>query len=382
MSSNKQRRSLRLVASVIAVVGVAVVSVPFVPAALTDVLTETVTDVVETEAEPGPSAGAERPVAVEVTRAVNRAVEQSRTVAGRVRPARTADLAFQIPGQIVTLSVEPGDEVRAGEVIAELDQIDFALAVDRAKASFDLASSELERAAGLAERGVAADARLDTARAQFAQAEVALREAQRRLSQTQIVSPFDATVARTFVDEYVNVTSAAPVARLQDLSEMRVVTSLPEELAAIARSAPEAFGAAATFPAVPGFAAQLALRSFATESDATAQTYDLEFAITGDIDPRLLPGMTADVRISVAAEEKGPEAVIVPVSAVDTASRPEPSVWIYEESSGQVARRTVRLGLPVDNEIVILEGLEGGELVVSGGWWRLSENQPVVVSGF
>ncbi|MET4104669.1 RND family efflux transporter MFP subunit, partial [Roseovarius sp. MBR-78] len=217
--------------------------------------------------------------------------------------------------------------------------------------------------------------------AEYAQAEVALREAERRLSQTQIIAPFDAIVARTFIEEYVNVTSAAPVARLQDVSEMRIMISLPEELAAVARSAPDAFDLVASFPAVPGYTAPLMLRSFATDADRTAQTYDVEFAIRGDVDSRLLPGMTARVRLSNAAAEASAQSAMVPVSAIDTSSRTEPSVWIYDEESGQVTRRTVRLGLPVDNEIVVLEGLQGDELVVSGGWWRLRDNQTVTVAG-
>jgi len=91
--------------------------------------------------------------------------------------------------------------------------------------------------------------------------------------------------------------------------------------------------------------------------------------------------MTADVRIAVASDENHPQSVLVPVSAVDTTSRTDPSIWVYQESSGQVARRTVRLGLPVDDEIVVLQGLNGDELVVSGGWWRLRDNQSVTVSG-
>ncbi len=382
MNSNRKTRRLKQLMSVVLVAGVAAVAIPFAPSFLTDVLAQTATGTTEADVDTRPGANEERPITVEVTRVISRSVNQSRTVAGRVEPARTVDFAFQISGQIVRLAVEPGDSVRAGDVIAELDPVDFELAADRAQASFDLANSELDRAAGLAERGVAADARLETARAQFAQADVALREARRRLSQTQIVAPFDAIVARTFVEEYVNITSAAPVARLQDLSEMLVVISLPEELAAIARATPGTFHIMASFPAVPGYTAPLVLRSFATDADQTAQTYDLEFAITGDIDARLLPGMTADVRISIAAEESRPQAIIVPVSAVDTTSRPNPSIWVYNESSGQVSRRAVQLGLPVDDEVVILDGLEGNELVVSGGWWRLSADQAVVVSDF
>ena len=381
MNSNSKSRNWKRIASVIVLVTTAALAVPFLPVAVTDVFAQTEMYGGESDADAPEAPQYNRPVTVEVTRALSRVINQSRAVAGRVEPARTVDIAFQVPGQIISLYVEPGDKIDEGDVIAELDQADFDLAVDRAQASFDLAKSEFERARSLAERGVAADARLDTARAQFAQADVALREAKRRLSQTRIVAPFDAIVARTFVEEYINVTSAAPIARLQDVSEMRIMISLPEELAAIARSALDAFDIVASFPAVPGYTAPLVLRSFATDADPTAQTYDVEFAITDDIDPRLLPGMTAEVRISSSAEEDRPQSVIVPVSAVDTTSRTEPSIWVYQEASNQVARRTVRLGLPVNGEIIVLEGLEGDELVVSGGWWRLRDNLTVTVSG-
>ncbi|MBB06316.1 MAG: efflux transporter periplasmic adaptor subunit [Pseudooceanicola sp.] len=375
MNSTRKTRRLAVVAC-----GLAVAAAGVSAAMLTGVSAQQASEAAvatPVAAEPAP----DRPVTVEVTNALTRVINQSRSVAGRVEPARTVDIAFQVPGQIVTLAVAPGDRIRKGDLIAELDQADFELAADRAQASHDLANSELKRASSLAERGIAADSRLDTAQAQFAQADVALREAERHLSQTRIVAPFDAIVARTFVEEFVNVTSAAPVARLQDASEMRIKISLPEELAAVARAAPDAFDIAASFPAVPQYSAPLTLRSFTTDVDPTAQTYDVEMAITGDVDPRLLPGMTADVRISTTAGNDRQQSVIVPVSAIDTTSRTVPSVWIYEEASSQVTRRTVRLGLPIENEIIVLEGLTGDELVVSGGWWRLSDNQTVAVSG-
>ena len=379
MNLKKRHTSMKGLAVVVSVAALAALAAPFLPTVLSSVVAQT-----ETAADPAglalaPQAG--RPVTVELTQAVSRTITQTRTVAGRVEPARTVDIAFQIPGQIVHLAVQSGDRVRNGDIIAELDRVDFELALDRAQASYNLANSELQRAADLAERGVAADARLETAQAQFAQAQVQLRQAERRLSQVRILAPFDAIVARTFVEEFVNTTTAAPVARLQDLSEMRVVISLPEELAAIARATPDAFDITASFPAVPGYTVSLELRSFSTDADPTTQTYDLEFAITGEIDPRLLPGMTADVGIAVSADADTGQAVVIPVSAVDTTSRSEPSVWVYNEASRKVTRRTVRLGLPFENDIVVLDGLEGDELVVSGGWWRLSESQSVIAAG-
>jgi RND family efflux transporter MFP subunit len=381
MNSSRKKPGWKRIASVIVIAAAVLVVVPFLPALLTDVFAQTASDATEPAAESSEVAERDRKVTVEVTRAQSRAINQSRSVAGRVEPARTVDIAFQVSGQVLRLGVDPGDRISEGDLIAELDPVDFQFAVDRARAAYDLAKSDLKRAKSLAERGVAAESRFETARAEYAQADVALREAERRLSQTRIVAPFDTIVARTFIEEYVNVTSAAPVARLQDVSEMRIMISLPEELAAVARAEPDAFDIVAGFPAVPGYTAPLMLRSFATDADRTAQTYDVEFAITGDVDRRLLPGMTARVRLSSAATDARAQSVIVPVSAVDTSSRTEPSVWVYDKASGKVTRRTVSLGLPLDNEIVVLKGLEGNELVVSGGWWRLSDNQSVTVSG-
>ena len=62
-------------------------------------------------------------------------------------------------------------------------------------------------------------------------------------------------------------------------------------------------------------------------------------------------------------------------------SRSEPSIWLYDEGTGRVSRKTIRLWLPNDDEIVVLEGLSGDELVVSGGLWRLKENETVAVRG-
>ena len=381
MSSNRTGYFRGGAAGLVAFLLAIVLLVQFSPDIASKVFAQTTDEVSGADAQGSAEQDLAQPVTVEVSRAELRDSDRARSLAGRVEPARTVDIAFQVSGQLSDLAVDAGTRVEKGDLIAALDPVDFELALDRAQASFDLAKSEYDRALSLTERGVATDARLETNRAQQVQAEVALREAERRLAQATITAPFDAIVARIFLEEFSNVTPAAPIARLQDISEMRVRISLPEELAAMARAQPDAFRVTATFPAVPGYEATLYPRTFVTDADTTAQTYDVEFVIEGVIDPRLLSGMTANVRVTAAAEGAQSRSVVVPVSAIDTTSRSEPSVWLYDKDSGRVYRKTIRLGLPNDDEIVVLEGLAGDELVVSGGWWRLKENEPVAVRG-
>jgi RND family efflux transporter MFP subunit len=323
-----------------------------------------------------PEVTASEAITVPVTAAVSANSDVQRVFVGRLEPLRVVDLAFQVSGQILELPVSAGEKLGKGELIASLDIADFELALARTQASFDLITSEFSRSEELVNRGAASEARLDSAKAQLAQAEVALREAERRLEQTRIEAPFDALVGRIFTEAYSNTTPAAPIVRLQDVSEMRVHISLPEEVAALARTRTNDFSITASFPAAPGYKAELILREFVTEADPVAQTYVVEFAVAGELDPRLLPGMTANVVASLEVSG-GTVSVLVPVSAIDTTSAPEPRVWIFDEASGTVRPRAVRLGLPRENSIMVIEGLSAGERVVTGGWWKLIDGMMI-----
>ena len=203
-----------------------------------------------------------------------------------------------------------------------------------------------------------------------------MREAERRLDQATITAPFDALVARVIAEPFINTTPSQPVVRLQDVSEMRVIVSLPEEIAALARADSESFAFTATFPAAPGYEARLALREFVTEADPVAQTYQVEFAITGAVDPRLLPGMTAKVTgVPKTGADQPP--VVIPVGAVDTTGDTGPQVWRLDADTSTVSPRKVTLGLPRKGHIVVLDGLAPGDRVVSAGWTGLTDGARV-----
>ena len=319
-------------------------------------------------------------VTVNLARAARADTIRTRDFVGRVVPLKVVDLAFQVSGQILELPVSEGERREKGALIARLDTVDFELAVAHARASYDLAEIDFNRAAQLAQREVAAQSRLDQAQADRTQAEISLREAERRLDQATISAPFDALVARVIAERFINTTPSQPVVRLQDVSEMRVMVSLPEEIAALARADGESFGFTATFPAAPGYEAPLSLRDFVTEADPVAQTYQVEFAITGAVDPRLLPGMTAKVTgVPKTGADQPP--VVIPVGAVDTTGDTEPQVWLFDPDTSTVSPRKVTLGLPRDGDIVVLDGLAPNDRVVSAGWTGLTDGALVRATG-
>ncbi len=292
----------------------------------------------------------------------------ARSFIGRVEAQRTVDIAFQVGGQIIDIAPIEGQHIAAGTVIASLDEADFRLTLDRAEAVVDLARSEEARVAELVGRAVTPQAELDRARAELRQAEVALAQALRALEQAEMEAPFDAIVARRLIETHSNVTPAVPVLRLQDVSTLLVTISLPEDLAILARTTPEAFEATARLPALSDTFLPLDLARFVTEVDPVAQTYAIKFALR-DPDPRILPGMTVTVDIR---PRQSTAAVLVPVSAIDTTSAPTPRVWIVD-SDGRARAREVKVGLPQGDSIPVLAGLVPGERIVAAGWWQMRD---------
>ncbi|MFN3613806.1 MAG: efflux RND transporter periplasmic adaptor subunit [Rubrimonas sp.] len=315
------------------------------------------------------------PPAVRLTVAQPRAALQGRTFVGRVEPLRTVELSFELSGQLIALNAQAGETLPKGAVVAELDPAGFELALRRAEARRDLAQREFDRASDLTARGAAPQAREDETVAELRLAEVEYDAARRDLALTTMTAPFDMLVTRRLIDAFSYVTPQNPILRVQDVSELRVAISVPEDLIRFARE-PGAFEAQARLSALGGEVFPLTLREIVTEADDVAQTYRVSFALQAPPDAGVLPGMTATV--GVAPLMQGAAALpVIPLSALDGDGPDGPRVWVYDPEDGAVRPRPVRVELPQGDLITVTEGLAVGETVVSAGLRRLADGRRV-----
>ncbi len=320
------------------------------------------------------------PVTVRVVEAAPAAAIDRRSFVGRIEARRTVDLTFQVAGELLAVTVVEGDTAAQGTLLAALDPTDFELALERAEAELELARADFQRSRDLFQRGAVPEARRDQDRAAFRLADVARDRAARDLEHTRMSAPFEALVARRLVDEHSYLTPDGPVLRVHDVTEMRVVISVPEDLVALVRARGDVT-AEAYLTAAPDVAFPLALREFAAEADGVAQSYDVTFAIDGPLDPRVLPGMTANVIVAVGGA--GTNGVVeVPLAAIDTNGADGFRVWVIDPESQEAQPRAVTLGLPGDATATVLSGLEPGERIVAAGVAKLSPGQTVTQASF
>jgi len=184
-----------------------------------------------------------------------------------VLPSETVDLGGAIPGQIAAVYVDPGDVVKAGDLIAELDssiqrallaQAEFraqnGASVAAAEARLAYETTELERARALVERGVATAAalseretafevrarELEAARAEQEEWRLEKRRAEAELRIRQIIAPIDAVVAERYLDTGEFLRDDGQVVTLVKLDPLTVEIFLPREDYAAVMAAREA----------------------------------------------------------------------------------------------------------------------------------------------
>lgn len=296
---------------------------------------------------------------------------QSRELPGVVRASQRVDLAFQVPGRLISFELKEGQMVRAGQVLAKLEAADYQSNVDAARAERDQAQANYERAQELIEKDFISKMDFDKLKAGFEIASSNLDRAEKALNDTRMIAPFGGVVARKYVDNYAEVQAKQPILSLQDKENLEIVVNISESL--LARSnRPKAVDISAHFDALPGREFPLYIKEFTTEADPQTQTFQYVLGIKERGDANLLPGMTASVRAQRAASEVN-TTLTIPLQAVTAGPNQSHAVWRVD-ADNRVHRQPVILGDPAGSDsITLLNGLQAGDVIVVAGLSALSE---------
>ncbi|MGB1131377.1 MAG: efflux RND transporter periplasmic adaptor subunit, partial [Haloferula sp.] len=153
-----------------------------------------------------------------------------KVITGKARPAEQVDIAFEVPGKLVELAVDVGDEVKKGQALAQLDPRDFRNAVAMAEAEAQRAAAQRDRVVKAFETNAVSAQDVTNAKAQSRAADAAVEIARKQLEETTIRAPYDGSIAATYVENFENVLGKQKVVRLIDLSRIEMVVDVPESL--------------------------------------------------------------------------------------------------------------------------------------------------------
>lgn len=320
---------------------------------------------------------------------------------GALQAASVTSVGAEVSGRIQTLPVRLGDEVRAGELIAQIDSVDQQNAVKSAEASLanmqaqlrakqsDLTTAQaaLDRADKLKAQKLVSDADLLTAQsnlagaqsaidslnAQISQADLAVDSAKLDLERTRITAPVSGTIVAILVTEgqSVNAAQSSPtIVKIADLDTMLIKAQISEADVTRVQPGQKAYFSILGDPHTRIDATLLSVEP-APEAITTSDTglssdnavyYNGIFSVENP-DHRLRIAMTAQVTITID-EARG--VLTLPAAALGNAGRDGSyRVEVYDKASGKTHTAEVKIGL--DNHLTaeIVSGLHEGDLVVA-----------------
>ncbi len=290
----------------------------------------------------------------------------------------TTVLAFQVGGQLKELDVTEGQEVKAGDRIAQLDQRDFSSTVTSAKATFDNAVLSFRRAEELIKNGNIAQSVYDQRKAGVDVARADLERARKALEDSTITAPFDGIVAKVEVEAFESIAPQQPIATLQSDGQLDAVAQVPASLVA-SRGRIEPISLKVSLDVRPDLVMEAELREASQTSDPGTQTFTARFAFTPPEELEALPGMTGflEGRFRLRGEENG-VGVMVPVTAIVGESG-DTFVFVFEPGTKTVSKRQVDVARgEVGQAVRITSGLEPGEQVVISGASYLVDGMKIV----
>ena len=326
------------------------------------------------------------------TKVAETSTKQVRMISGTTKPVDQTALSFAVGGTVEKVEVRLGDQVKKGQVLAELDQLPFVLGVRDAEAELSKAQAivverraNYERYVALYESNNASKAELDEARASFdsakSQVEAAMAKlglTRRDLRKTKLRAPFNGTISVKEIEPYVEVPVGRAVFGLDGMeSGFEVSAAVPDSVLISLSLGDEAD---VVFPTlnnrrVPGVITELGSRS------RTASTYPVTVQLQEQYDD-FRSGMSVEVVFEFMPESERGEPIeaglAVPLAAIIVGEEKTYSVFIYDKQSSTVKKTQVKTLALRENDVIVEPGaLKAGDIIATAGVQFLNDGQKV-----
>lgn len=332
-----------------------------------------------------------------------KAVAQTRnqTFSGTAAADREAVLSFKVAGTMKDIPVKVGDRVKAGALLARLDETDLRVDLESARAGLkttqadaksaqtsvftsrsnysriqklyendNVSLSEFEQARGDYETALA---QLQAAKSRITTETAKLDAAKNQMRYTRLSAPFDGIINHVAVEENEEISPASPILTLSGLGNLEVKVDVSDLYIASIRAG---LDCRITFPALDrtGFRGKVTEVPYAASD---APTYPVTVAVLSR-DERLRPGMAAEVLFdfSRTGEET---ALYVPADGVGE-DQGRNFVFVIlpgEQGQGIIRKRTVSLGALTPKGFRVEDGLSQGEKVATSGLQLLMDGMAV-----
>lgn len=323
-----------------------------------------------------PSHPARPPVLVSALKVQNRSVPAELQAVGSLQAVQEVLLAPDTAGRVIGINFEAGQVVEEGTLLVQLydapEQADRAAAVAKA----DFSRLQLSRSRELAPTGAEPRELLEQRKAEYDQAVAAVQQLDARIQQKAIRAPFAGQVGlrRINIGQYLN--AGDPIATLTRLAPLYVNFAVPQQ--ELPKLKPGA-QVRVIVDSSPGKVFVARISSIEPKISSDTRNISIQ-ALLPNTDRELKSGMYAAVRLQLPATA---DAIVVPLTAIQTSASGDNVVVVREPNSEGIGKSVmvpVKTGRRIGDDVVIEQGVEPGDVVVTAGQLRIPRGAPVKIS--
>ena len=288
---------------------------------------------------------------------------------GSLQSDESVQITSEIAGRIAEISFTEGGTVNAGDVLVKLDDALAQAEVSDAKARYDLAEANNERAKQLSRTGNVTEKAIDEATANFEIARAALELQRVRLSKHTIKAPFAGRVGIRKVSPGAFIAVGTPIVNLEKIDFLKVDFKLPE---LFLPSVNVGQTVDMMVDALPGRAFSGEIYAIDPQVDVNGRALQLRARLP-NADFTLRPGLFARVLVKGKQTREvvlAPESVIVPRGG---------ETYVFRIENGKAVEAKVKLGERRGAEVEVLEGLAPNAQVVTAGQLKLRNGVAVEI---
>ena len=337
-----------------------------------------------------PQAGTPPPPEVGVVTVATRTLDVPTELPGRVEAARVAQVRARVTGIVQKRLFAEGSDVKAGDVLFQIDPAPYKAAIDSAKAALAKAQANEQQASGLLTRYkplreanaisqqdfVNATSAAAQAGADVAAAKAAVQTAQLNLDYATVTAPISGRIGQALVTEgaLVTATEATQLALIQQVDQVYVnfaqpVSDITKLRKAFASGKSKALGLTIPVRIALDDGSELPQTGKLLFSDLTVDQTSGQVNVRAKVpnpDGALMPGMYVRGRI---AQQQVDSAVLLPQQAVQRTTQNDTVLVVGAD--GKPSVRVVRLGGNEGGNWIVLDGLKPGEQVIVDGFQKI-----------
>ena len=298
-------------------------------------------------------------------------VDNAQTYVGIVEEREATAVSFTGMGVVKRMLVNEGQTVSRGQLIAEMDDTQARNLLVGAEASMAQANDALERFKMLHDNGSLPEMQWVEIQSKVAQAKSQLEVTKKNLADCRLTAPVGGIIGKKLVGAGETALPSQAVVNILDISTVKIKVSVPEaEIGGITANTPTSIKVEAIDGSYRGGRIEKGV-----EADALTHTYDIRINVANS-GRKLLPGMVASVRfVSEGSQAIGSK--MIPVTAVQKNADGSLFVWTVDQKKS--AHRTpVAIGQTEGNYVLVSDGLNMGNRIVTEGYQKLSEGTKVI----